>query len=59
MMTVEIGETLGTLRPICLDELLQRAALQQRVDRKYLLPMAELGPGVTGAGAGRAHPADR
>ena len=43
-MTLDIGESIGGLEPICLDELLQRAALQQRMDRKYLLPMAELDP---------------
>ena len=44
MMTLEINETLGSLDPIGLDELLERAALQQRIDRKYLLPSAELDP---------------
>ncbi|MEQ4305468.1 polyphosphate polymerase domain-containing protein [Plantactinospora sp. B6F1] len=29
------------LKPICLDELTERAALQTRVDRKYVLPVSE------------------
>jgi len=44
MMTLEINGTLSSLDPIGLDELLERAALQQRIDRKYLLPSAELDP---------------
>lgn len=41
----------GALRPIGLDELVERAALLTRVDRKYILPVADL-PAVAGGLAG-------
>jgi hypothetical protein len=43
MMTIDINRTMQDLPPIGLDELLERA-LQQRIDRKYLLPIPALDP---------------
>jgi VTC domain-containing protein len=42
MTASTVGGALSTLRPIDLEELIQRAALQERMDRKYLLPLSEV-----------------
>jgi hypothetical protein len=42
MTTSTVGGALSTLRPIDLEELIERAALQERMDRKYLLPLSEV-----------------
>jgi hypothetical protein len=39
---ITVGAALGTLSPIGLDELVERASLLSRLDRKYLLPIADL-----------------
>jgi len=44
MTTVDIDRTMATLDPVSLQELLVRAALQERVDRKYLLPTTDIEP---------------
>jgi hypothetical protein len=44
---------LGTLLPIALDELVEQAAMQTRVDRKYVLPTSSLA-GVVAALPGTA-----
>ena len=41
MTTALIDSPLARLAPIALDELMSRASLQTRVDRKYILPMPE------------------
>lgn len=38
-----VTEALSGLAPICLAELTERAALQTRYDRKYVLPVAQVG----------------
>ena len=43
----QFEETLSTLRPITLEEINTRASLQTRIDRKYLLPTAELAEFIT------------
>ncbi|QTE31634.1 polyphosphate polymerase domain-containing protein [Pengzhenrongella sicca] len=43
---------LRDLEPIGLPELMERAALQTRVDRKYLLPLADLAPVLANVNAG-------
>jgi hypothetical protein len=43
---------IGALRPIGLDELVERAALLTRLDRKYMLPVHELPLFVAGLGHG-------
>jgi hypothetical protein len=43
MTAATICDPLAALPPISLDELTERAALQTRIDRKYLLPLAEVG----------------
>ncbi|MEU7941929.1 polyphosphate polymerase domain-containing protein [Microbispora bryophytorum] len=42
MTTMPIGTALARLAPVGLDELVDRAALQTRVDRKYLVPAEAL-----------------
>ncbi|BBC34813.1 Molecular chaperone [Streptomyces graminofaciens] len=42
-----VGPVVGTLRPISLDELVERAELLTRLDRKYMLPVTDL-PFVVG-----------
>ncbi|GAB3887659.1 hypothetical protein GCM10027612_26860 [Microbispora bryophytorum subsp. camponoti] len=42
MTTTLIGTALARLAPVELDELVDRAALQTRVDRKYLVPAEAL-----------------
>ena len=42
MTASTVGGALSTLHPIDLEELIQRAALQERMDRKYLLPLSEV-----------------
>lgn len=37
-----LGPMVGALRPIGLDELVERASLLTRLDRKYVLPVREL-----------------
>ncbi|WP_133910969.1 VTC domain-containing protein [Streptomyces sp. NBC_00582] len=37
-----LGAAVGALRPVSLDELVARAELLTRVDRKYVLPLADL-----------------
>jgi hypothetical protein len=44
MTITELAPPLADLTPITLDELLNRAALQTRVDRKYILPLVDLPP---------------
>lgn len=41
---IDPTETLAGLAPISLDELTERAALQTRFDRKYVLPLAQVRP---------------
>lgn len=43
---------LARLTPIGLDELVERAALQARYDRKYVLPLAQVGPLLSRLDAG-------
>ena len=52
MKTVDTERTMARLDPVGLDELLERAALQERVDRKYLLPTTEVEPLVESLGPG-------
>ncbi|MFE9440467.1 VTC domain-containing protein [Streptomyces sp. NPDC006602] len=52
-----LGTAVGALRPIGLDELVARAELLTRLDRKYMLPVADLpfvlgGLGLGGLGSG-------
>ncbi|TAJ48948.1 MAG: polyphosphate polymerase domain-containing protein [Herbiconiux sp.] len=42
MSDAEAASRLATLAPIGLDELIERAALQTRVDRKYVIPIGAL-----------------
>ncbi|MEJ3745222.1 polyphosphate polymerase domain-containing protein [Actinomycetes bacterium KLBMP 9797] len=44
---IAVDDLVGALRPIGLDDLVARAALLTRTDRKYLVPLAEL-PSVLG-----------
>ena len=45
-----LGPVVGALRPIGLDELVERASLLTRLDRKYMLPVRELPLVVGGLG---------
>ncbi|WP_460067785.1 VTC domain-containing protein [Streptomyces sp. YKOK-I1] len=45
-----LGAAVGTLRPVGLDELVARAELLTRVDRKYVLPAADLPVLLAGLG---------
>ncbi|WP_105971647.1 polyphosphate polymerase domain-containing protein [Streptomyces geranii] len=50
--SLSLGPVVGALRPISLDELVDRASLLTRLDRKYMLPVRELPLVVGGLGAG-------
>lgn len=50
MRTIDVDRTMAALDPVSLEELLERAALQDRVDRKYLLPTADVEPLVQALG---------
>jgi len=50
MRTIDVETTMAGLDPVSLEELLERAALQDRVDRKYLLPTADVEPLVQALG---------
>ena len=45
-MTPDYHATLAALPTLTLDELVATAAMQTRIDRKYLLPRAALAEGV-------------
>ncbi|MFD9112397.1 VTC domain-containing protein [Streptomyces bottropensis] len=45
-----LAPMVGALRPIGLDELVERASLLTRVDRKYMLPVHELPLVIGGLG---------
>lgn len=51
MRTIDVDLTMAGLDPVSLDEVLARAALQDRVDRKYLLPTTEVDPLVQALGS--------
>ncbi|MDX2757277.1 hypothetical protein [Streptomyces europaeiscabiei] len=52
-MTVDsVAPVVGLLRPIGLDELVDRAELLTRVDRNYMLPTADLPPVIGGLDGG-------